>query len=132
MRFVSKRSFRFHACALVSTLLLSTGALAQPDPAADIDALIEASASNEATLASAEAQVNAGDLTGAATTLERRLIDEPDATVVRIRYAVLLCELDDRQAAQYELSKMSAEPIDDASKAKIQASCGALSPTATQ
>lgn len=121
---------RLRACALLAGLCLSTGALAQTGVGTEIDRLIEASASDEAALQTADAQVAVGDLTGAATTLERRLFDEPDATLVRVRYAVLMCELDDRQAAQYELSKMANEPIDDASKAMIAAKCGATPPTA--
>ncbi len=132
MQFASIWSFGFHASVLASSLLLSTGVLAQTDPAAQIDSLIEASSSDEATLAAAAAQVNAGDLTGAATTLERRLIDEPDATNVRVRYALLLCELDDRQAAQFELAKLSEEPINDVSRSDIQAKCGVFPPVANR
>lgn len=123
---IIQQSFTIRACALATGLFFSTAAFAQSDTGGAIDALVEASASNEAALQTAETQVSAGDLTGAATTLERRLIDEPDATSVRVRYAVLLCELDDRQAAQYELAKMASEPIDDASKTMIAAKCGAM------
>lgn len=129
MNITSQQRFHLHACALLGAFLLPTGAIAQT-AGIDIDNLIDASASNEAALQTADAQVAAGDLTGAATTLERRLIDEPDATNVRIRYAVLLCELDDRQAAQHELAKLAAEPIDDANKAVIAAKCGNPSPAA--
>lgn len=129
MNIISQRHLHLHACALLGAFLLPTGVMAQT-AGAGIDNLIEASTSDEAALQAADAQIAEGDLTGAATTLERRLLDEPDATIVRIRYAVLLCELDDRQAAQHELSKIAAEPIEDASKAVIAAKCGASSPAA--
>ncbi len=129
MKITSQRRLHLHACALLGAFLLPAGAVAQT-AGAEIDQLIDASTTNEAALQTADSQVAAGDLTGAATTLERRLLDEPDATTVRIRYAVLLCELDDRQAAQHELTKLAAEPIDDASKAVIAAKCGTSSPAA--
>jgi predicted Zn-dependent protease len=102
-------------------------AVAQVDnQEAAIDALIDGSASSTAALDTASKQIGAGDLTGAATTLERLLINDPDATPVRLRYAALLCDLDDRQAATFELSKLKSEPVDGASWAQVEASCGPM------
>ena len=126
MRLSSARSPLFGAFALMFLSIVSTPAYAQLGTEADIDRLVDASYDDASTLLAAETQVQAGDLTAAATTLERRLIVEPDATSVRVRYVTLLCELDDRQAAAYELGKLASEALDETARASLQSKCGDL------
>ena len=120
------RSPLFGVFALAFISIVSAPAYGQLGTEADIDRLVDASHDDASTLLAAETQVQAGDLTAAATTLERRLIVEPDATSVRVRYLTLLCELDDRQAAAYELGKLASEPLADSARASIQSKCGDL------
>ncbi len=78
-------------------------ALAQDSEIAALDTLIERSSSAESAIALAREQADAGDLLGAAATLERVLIGDEDADDARLAYAAILCRLDDRQSAQLEL-----------------------------
>jgi predicted Zn-dependent protease len=131
---MSRRSRKIGALhfGVLSLLVIAYPAFAQPtNPETSIEAMIDASTSSSAALATAATQVSAGDLTGAATTLERLLINDPDATLVRLRYAALLCELDDRQAARFELSKLKSETVDVSSRAQVVTSCGPMEKPAT-
>ncbi|MFM9853719.1 MAG: tetratricopeptide repeat protein [Sphingomonadaceae bacterium] len=124
---MTKLLTRAPALLLVATCLMvgAPSAFAQSTASeATIDALIDQSGDGAAALATADAQVSAGDLSGAATTLERLLINDPDATPVRLRYAALLCDLDDRQAARFELSKLASETIDAAGWSRVESACG--------
>lgn len=97
---------------------------AQSVPLDDIDALVDASAGVETGLSTAAAQSSAGDISGAATTLERVLLNDPDAASARVNYVTALCQLDDQQAAQFEIAKLSGQGVTDAAWAGIEAACG--------
>lgn len=81
----------------------SIPALAQDSEIAALDRLSERSSSAESAIELAREQAAAGDLLGAAATLERVLIADEDADDARLAYAAILCRLDDRQSAQLEL-----------------------------
>ena len=97
-------------------------------PGADIDKLIDASSNPEAAVATARAQASDGDLTGAAATLERVLLDaRPDRVVsARLYYITVLCRLDDHERANIELAKLGGLKVDDAGWREAQAACGAI------
>src|SRR3546814_1063348 len=59
---------------------------------AALDELSEAAATPQAALAMAATQEAEGDLLGAASTLERALLDNPQADDVRLAYATPLCQ----------------------------------------
>ena len=61
----------------------------------------------------ARQQVRRGDLKGAAATLQRILLVNPDLPRVRLFYAVVLYRLDDLTEAQLELQRLSALKITD-------------------
>jgi hypothetical protein len=96
-------------------------ASAQQAGEAEIDALLDASATPEGAVALAQSQEAEGDLTGAAATLERALLASPKANDLRQRYVALLCRLDDRQRARIELASARGEP-----SSEVQAACGAI------
>lgn len=91
----------------------------QQDEGAEIDALLDASATPEGALALAAKQEAEGDLTGAAATLERALIDHAGAATLRVRYAMLLCRLDDPQRARLQFAQLG-----QGERAEAQAACG--------
>ncbi|QNQ11076.1 hypothetical protein [Sphingomonas alpina] len=122
------RSLR--ASVIGGTLLVAAvgPALAQSSPETEIDALIDSSASPAGTLAAARGQADAGDLLGAAATLEGALLAEPsdESADVRRYYITILCRLDDRQRAGVELAKLDGATLSDTGWAEIQQACGAL------
>lgn len=98
----------------------------QHDEGAEIDALLDASATAEGALALAGQQEAEGDLTGAAATLERALIDHGGAASIRVRYAALLCRLDDPQRARLQLAQIKGD------RSEAQAACGNVQLGATE
>ena len=99
-------------------------AAAQSDALAEIEAMVDGSATADMALTAARKQARSGDVSGAATTLERALIGDPDALPVRATYIGYLCQLDDQQAAQFEIGKLAGQDVTEASWATIKAACG--------
>lgn len=97
---------------------------AQESEAAALDALIDGAATPDQALALARQQAQSGDLTGAASTLERALLTNPNAHDVRLFYAGLLCQLDDGQGARVEVTKLDKQAIDDAAWNAANTACG--------
>jgi hypothetical protein len=64
----------------------------------------------------ARAQIRAGDLKGAAATLERILLINPDLADVRLLYAVVLYRLDDLSEAKRELETLQKAALTPAEK----------------
>ena len=67
----------------------------------------------------ARQQVRRGDLKGAAATLQRILMVNPDLPKVRLFYAVILYRLDDLAESQVELQRLSELKIDDAVRKEL-------------
>jgi predicted Zn-dependent protease len=109
---------------LIAVAIVSTNARAQTTPLDEIDGLINASTTADAAVATAAEQTNSGDISGAATTLERMLIIDPDSVLVRVRYIAALCQLDDQQAAKFETAKLAKLSISDEAWSAVQAACG--------
>ncbi len=111
--------------ALAVPLAVVFAAPAQAQQAgADLDALIDASATPEGALATAHRQADAGDLSGAAATLERSLISGGTRDL-RLFYVAVLCRLDDRQRAAIELAQVK----DGGADPGVRAACGGLEPS---
>jgi len=108
--------------------LAGTPVSAQEAPGADIDQLIDASASPDGAVTLARSQAGAGDLTGAATTLERALLDAPPQRVVaaRLYYITILCRLDDHERATIEIARLRGLKISDAAWSEAQTACGSI------
>jgi predicted Zn-dependent protease len=126
-----KRKFGFLAFFLGASLAApvfaqsaDTGGMTDTE-VADISALIDSSTDAFSALATMRAQVTQGDVSGGATTLERALIADPENAAVRTQYVALLCLLDDRQAADYELTKLAGAEIADSDWADLENACGA-------
>src|SRR5688572_8329697 len=103
--------------------LMPAPAWAQDDEGA-IEALIAESSSPAAAMATAREQTSAGDLTGAAATLERALLADPNANDARTLYAATLCRLGDTQAARIEIGKLDRQDISPSVWAEADQACG--------
>ena len=110
--------------AVVLAAVLASGSALHAQDFSSLEASVGQSAA--AALQSARDGALAGDLTGAAATLERALIADPQANSVRMAYIALLCRLDDAQGARLELAKLDGQPGDDIGFAKVQEACGAV------
>src|SRR4051812_36158238 len=110
-------------------LLGLSAAIALASPACaqdDLDALVTASQQVDSGIALARRQMAGRDYLGAAGTLERVLIGNPEAMPPRLLYASLLCRLDDAEGAGVELDLLAGKPITDSDWAEVTAACGAL------
>jgi hypothetical protein len=109
--------------ASLFAVLAPAPAQAQSDDQA-IEALVAESSSPAAALAAARAQTENGDLPGAAATLERVLLDDPNAHDARVMYAATLCRLGDLQAARIEIGKLDRHDIGGPAWADAEQACG--------
>ena len=120
-----RRTTALCAGALAIGLAFAAPAAAQSvSPEAEIDALIDATATNAGAIATARAQAAGGDLLGAASALERALLNRPGSGSddVRLYYATLLCALDDKRRAAYELGNVRDASLSGWTEAR--AACG--------
>ena len=78
----------------------------QSDGASDLDALSRATDDAKQGLALVREQTSLGDLTGAMATLERLMINHPEADEAQLLHASLLCRLDDRSGASSEFAAL--------------------------
>lgn len=87
---------------------LHCGTAAAQDREAELDALIDATETDAGALALARRQADAGDLTGAAATLERSLLLRSStwSDDVRLYYGTVLCRLGDYRRGAYQLSNV--------------------------
>lgn len=87
---------------------------ARADTVAEVDSLSRATASQSSGMALARSQVDSGDLLGALASLERMLINNPDALDAQLLHASLLCRLDDRSGAVIEFDRLRGRGIAEA------------------
>lgn len=91
---------------------------------AELDSAISGQQDEAGALFNAKQRSDDGDLIAAAAILEAYLLIDEESIGARVEYAALLCQLDDRQAADFELAKLAAIGIDPDSSARLDASCG--------
>ncbi len=118
---------RYRIDLMLAAACLGTGlaapALAQQDNEQAIDALIDESSPANA-VPTARAQTAAGDLMGAAATLERALLADPNFNDARLMYAATLCRLGDSQGARIEIAKLNRQDFSEAAWGETQTACG--------
>ncbi|MDF7776406.1 hypothetical protein P1X14_14220 [Sphingomonas sp. AOB5] len=125
----SGRSLRIlSTAALGMAIFAAAPAFAQDSSEAELDVLIERSLTPGDALDLARKQEGEGDLLGAAATIERALLTNPEGTTskVRLYYVALLCRLDDKQTARSELGKINGLSIGNGEWSAIQSACGDL------
>jgi len=119
--------YSLHLClAMGAAWLAVPPAMAQQDPAAALDQLADAARGVGPGTALARQQIRGGDLTGAAGTLERVLINHPDAGEVLLLHASVLCRLDDVDGARLEIDEVRGRAIPGQAWAEATAACGPI------
>ena len=113
------------ACTFAVTIS-SAPVHAQPDAAADLDALVEASQQAASGMALARRQIGENDLIAAMATLERVLLADPEADEARLLYASLMCRLDDPAGARVEIRLLRGQEVPDSAWAEVTSACGAV------
>ena len=106
----------------LTTALMSGPALAQSEQ--DIEALVAESQTPVDAIATARQQLAAGDLTGAAATLDRALLENPNANDARLLYVATLCRLGDPQGARIEIGKLDRQDVGQAMFDEANQACG--------
>jgi hypothetical protein len=108
----------------LAVLVFAAPAYAQSDPEAEIDQIITASQGVGPAMAYARQQIAEDDLIGATATLERLLMDHPEADDALLLHASLLCRLDDIPGARMEIEQLKGVRGSDAAWAEVRAACG--------
>lgn len=105
-----------HAALALSVLVapsLLAAVPARAETIAQLETLSLASATAAGGLALARRQIGSGDLLEAMATLERVLIQHPQAIEAQLLRAGLLCRLDDRAGSTLEFSQLQGRGIPD-------------------
>lgn len=105
-----------------AALFVAGPAFAQSEQ--EFEALVGESQTPANAIATARQQTAAGDLPGAAATLDRALLEDPNATDARLLYAATLCRLGDPQGARIEIGKLNRQPVDNAMFGEVNQACG--------
>jgi len=116
-----RRSISLAGIGLIA-VSLAAPALAQSEQ--EIEALIAESQTPANAIATARQQTAAGDLTGAAATLDRALLEDPNANDARLLYAATLCRLGDPQGARIEIGKLDRQDVGNAMFVEANDACG--------
>ena len=113
------------AAAGALALCAATPAAAQVDPLVEIDRTINASQGVAPAMRLARSQIAEEDLVGALATLERLLVDNPQANEALLLHAALLCRLDDGAGARAEISALQPV-VGNSAWVEVRAACGPL------
>ncbi|MEE4155019.1 MAG: tetratricopeptide repeat protein [Erythrobacter sp.] len=111
------------AAWLVASLLAAAPLAAQS--LGELDAIADASASEEGGIALSLEQTERGDLLGALATLERVLALFPKSAEARFNHAMLLCWLDDPQGALAEFQRLEEDDYAPGALEQARANCAA-------
>lgn len=115
---------------LPAALALVLGLCAAPSPAetiTELEALSRGSATPGAGIALARRQMGRGELTDALATLERVLINHPQARDAQLLRAGVLCQLDDRGGSTAEFGQLRGRGVSERVLDASIRECDALS-----
>lgn len=112
--------------AMLAAPLLLIALPAQAESIAELENLSRGSATPAAGLALARRQIGSGDLLEAMATLERVLIQHPQALEAQLLRAGLLCRLDDRAGSTLEFSQLRGRGVPDRVWNQAAVPCNAL------
>jgi len=102
-----------------------TSVSAGAESLAELDALSDQSADEDAGIAFAREQAKRGEYLEALATLERVLATHPKSHEARLIHAVYLCEIDDVQGGLVELGKLKKKTYGKELLAEARAMCEA-------
>lgn len=112
------------ACSVVPVVM----ARAQAEDPAALELLSHATESVDKGLALARDQSERGELLGAMATLERVMINHPDADQAQLLHASLLCRLDDRIGGSVEFAALRRSDFKDRAWKDAMAPCSGSGP----
>ena len=113
-----------HAVAIV---LCMTAMPATAETMGELEALSRGSATPAAGIALARRQMGRGDLLDALATLERVLINHPQARDAQLLRASLHCQLDDRAGSTAEFGQLRGRGVSERALGDAISACDALS-----
>lgn len=122
----ARRKRRLAPLWLCCAAIFCLPAHAQDQVPAELEALIAPALEEASGVALARRQIADSDLLGAAATLERVMIADPEAIAARLLHAGVLCRLDDRAGARVQLSMLRGQTIADPAWNEFTAACGAM------
>lgn len=108
--------------------LASAPALAQDDPAAELDFLSRETTTSAGGLALASNLSVSGDLLGALAALDRVLMLEPAAKPALLLRASLLCRIDDKTGGSAQLARLSKRDFAKGDWNQVTSQCGKAAP----
>ena len=115
---------RVVSLASIGLAAISTAGPVLAQSEQEIDALVAESRTPVNAIATARQLIALGDLTGAAATLDRALLEDPNANDARLVYAATLCRLGDPQGARIEIGKLGQQDVGTAMFDEANAACG--------
>lgn len=111
------------AAAIFCSGLLIAAHPARADDLAELDLLSRASDTADHGIILARDQIGRGELLGAAATLQRLMINHPEALLAQLLHASLLCRLDDRAGAAVEFAGLRRKDFKDQDWNEAMAPC---------
>ena len=126
------RAAAAHRLMALALALVAAPALAQDDPAAELDALSRETATGAGGLALARSQSGSGDLLGALATIDRILMTEPTAGQALLLRASLLCRIDDKAGGAAQFARLRKRDFARNDWAQASQACAKPKPTPTQ
>lgn len=101
------------AAAMLCSFLPIVAPPARAVEVAELEMLSRATDAVDPGMSLAQEQASRGELLGAVTTLERLLINHPEAIQAQLLHASLLCRLDDRSGASVEFDALRRRDFED-------------------
>lgn len=111
------------ATALFCSGVLLAAPGSQAADLAELDQLSRATDTAEQGMILARDQIGHRDLLAAAATLQRLMIDHPEALLAQLLHASLLCRLDDRAGAAVEFAGLRRKDFTDQDWNEAMAPC---------
>ena len=112
--------------------LAASPALAQDDPAAELDALSVETATSAGGMALAGRLSDAGDLLGALAALDRVLMITPVSKTAQLLRASLLCRIDDKPGGTAQLARLKKRDFNRTDWNQASEHCAKARPAPSQ
>jgi len=111
------------AAALLAAAALFAPIPAWADETSDLELMSQATETAEQGMALAREEISRNELLIAAATLQRLMINHPEALPAQLLHATLLCRLDDRTGAAVEFEGLRRKDFKDTDWSEAMAPC---------